>query len=239
MYPYRLCFCKTGALKYISHLDLQRTFSRALRRTDIPVAYSRGFNPQPRLRFALPLALGIEGKNEYLDINLSAPLQEKIIKETLNAQLPAGLRVKAVSAVESKQPALSSLVEAALYVVCLEACPADLPRELDSLLQAREICVERCGKKGTRKIDIRPFIHKLEISKQEKGGALLMLLAAGSRGSARPQEVLALLPVKGLKDKIYRADLFIFRDGELQTPAGVSEERYLEVFYGKENYNQL
>jgi len=152
MYPYRLCFCKEGALRYISHLDLQRTFGRALRRTDIPVAYSRGFNPQPRLRFALPLALGVEGKNEYLDLDLSAPLQENIIKETLNAQLPAGLRVKNVSAVESSQPSLSSLVQAALYVVDLSVCPADLSRGLNSLLQAQELFVERRGKKGTRKI---------------------------------------------------------------------------------------
>lgn len=235
MYPYRLCFCKEGALRYISHLDLQRTFGRALRRTDIPVAYSRGFNPQPRLRFALPLALGVEGKNEYLDLDLSAPLQENIIKETLNAQLPAGLRVKNVSAVESSQPSLSSLVQAALYVVDLSVCPADLSRGLNSLLQAQELFVERRGKKGTRKIDIRPFIHRLEIRKQEKREALLMLLAAGSRGSARPQEVLALLPARGFKDKIYRADLFVFRAGELETPGGVSVERYVEVFYGKEN----
>lgn len=235
MYLYRLCFCKKGALKYISHLDLQRTFSRALRRTDIPVAYSCGFNPQPRLRFALPLALGIEGKNEYLDINLSVPLQESILKGALNARLPAGLKVKNVSVVEPKQPSLSSLVQAALYVVCLEAWPADLPQELNHLLQANKIYVERRGKKGTRKVDIRPFLHKLEIRKQEKGEALLMLLAAGSRGSARPQEVLALLPVTGLRDKIYRSALFVLRDGELKTPEGVSVERYLEVFYGKEN----
>ncbi|MGI6308031.1 MAG: TIGR03936 family radical SAM-associated protein [Dethiobacteria bacterium] len=235
MYQYRLCFSKEGSLKYISHLDLQRTFSRVLRRAAVPVAYSRGFNPQPRLRFALPLALGIEGKNEYLDLYLNVPWKENKLKETLNAQLPGGLKVKNVTTVNSKQPSLSSLVQAALYVVCLDIVPVNLSQELDNLLRAESIYVERRGKKSTKKVEIRPFLYKLEVRRQGERGMLLMLLAAGSQGSARPQEVLELLPLGGVKTKTYRAALFISTGGELKTPAGISVERYLEVFYGKED----
>ena len=93
----------------------------------------------------------------------------------------------------------------------------------------------RRGKKGTKIIDLRPFLYQLKIRRQNEKGMLLMLLAAGSQGGARPQEVLALLPLSGVKTKIYRAALFIASGGELKTPAGIAAERYLEVFYGKED----
>lgn len=201
----------------------------------MPVAYSRGFNPQPRLIFALPLALGIEGKNEYLDLYLNAPWQESKLRETLNAQLPDGLRIKNIITVDSKQPSLSSLVQAALYVVCLSVVPDNLPQALANLLQAETISWERRGKKGTKIIDLRPFLYQLKIRRQGGKGILLMLLAAGSQGSARPQEVLALLPLSGVKTQIYRAALFMASGGELKTAAGIAAERYLEVFYGKED----
>ena len=67
VHHYSLCFSKEGDMKFISHLDLLRTFIRALRRAGIPVAYSQGFNHVPRLTFAAPLAVGMEGRNEYLD----------------------------------------------------------------------------------------------------------------------------------------------------------------------------
>ena len=238
MYRYRLCFSKEGLLKYISHLDLQRTFGRALRRAEIPVAYSQGFSPQPRLRFALPLALGIEGKNEYLDLDLHLSWKEKKIKTTLNAQLPAGLRIKDVTAVDYKQPLLSSLVRAALYVACLRTVPNNLAAELDNLLQAEFIYLERRGKKSTKIVDIRPFLYKLKWIREPGGkGMLLFLLAAGSRGSVRPQEVVALLPLSGVKMAIHRATLFISTDGGLKTPEGVTAESYMEVNYGKKNYS--
>lgn len=227
-------------MKYISHLDLQRTFSRALQRGEVPVAYSRGFNPQPRLLFALPLALGIEGENEYLDLYLDVPWPENKLKETLNAQLPEGLKVKGVFAVNAKQPSLSSLIRAALFVVCLPTMPDNLLRAATALLQAETVPWERRGKRGSsKKIDLRPFIYRLEIKEQEGKGKILMLLAAGGQGGARPREILALLSLSEVEVRACRAALFVTGKEGLETPTGVAVERYLEVFYGKENCNQL
>jgi radical SAM-linked protein len=100
MYRYRFCFSKEKEMKYISHLDLQRTFMRALRRASVPVAYTQGFNPQPRLVFAAPLAVGIEGKNEYFDLFLVRRWDENVLKRVLQEQLPVGLEVKATLPVD-------------------------------------------------------------------------------------------------------------------------------------------
>ena len=205
----------------------------------MPVTHSRGFNPQPRLIFALPLALGIEGKNEYLDLYLDEPWPENRLKETLNMQLPEELIIKDVLTVNSKQPSLPSLIRAAFYVVYLPVVPDNLSQALDDLLQAGTIAWERRGKKGSKEIDLRPLLYELKLKKQGTRGLLLMLLAAGSQGSARPQEILALLPLDKIEAKVYRAALFITDGGKLRTPAGVAAERYLEVFYGKEDCDQL
>ncbi len=89
----RLYFSKTGSLKYISHLDTMRAFTRAVRRTDIPVWYTEGFNPKPYLNFLTPLPLGVDGLREPLEIRLVAEMTDDEITEKLNAVLPAGLRI--------------------------------------------------------------------------------------------------------------------------------------------------
>ncbi len=239
MKRYRLCFSKGGLLKYISHLDLQRTFGRALRRGAVPIVYSQGFSPQPRLLFASPLALGIEGKNEYLDLYLNMPWQENKLKETMNSQLPPGLSIKDVYTVDSGQPSLSSLIRAALYNICFPVVPDNLPQALGDLLQAETIPVKRRGKKGSKLIDMRPFLFQLKLKRQGEKGMLQMLLAAGSQGGARPQEVLALLPLSGARMEIIRDALFIAGGEGLITPTGEAAESYLEVSYGKKDCDKL
>jgi len=99
-------------------------FIRALRRASIPVAYSKGFNPQPRLSFAAPLAVGMEGENEYLDLYLSEPWKEETLKDSLNKQLPPELKIKKIKTVKADLPPVSAVLGAALYVA---DCPFFLP----------------------------------------------------------------------------------------------------------------
>lgn len=91
---YRLRFEKRGALKFISHHDLMRTFELALRRAGIDVAYSRGFNPRPKLSFAMALPLGVESHDEIVDIDLASPLPPTTLIEKLQAQMPAGITLR-------------------------------------------------------------------------------------------------------------------------------------------------
>jgi radical SAM-linked protein len=92
-YEYLLVFSKKGILKYISHLDLLRLFQRAIRRADLPVVFSQGFHPIPKIRFERALKLGIESDSERMYIKLKIPLMPLELKERLNAQLPPDIQV--------------------------------------------------------------------------------------------------------------------------------------------------
>ncbi len=226
MHRYRLCFSKEGELKYISHLELQRTFFRALRRAGIPLVYSGGFNPQPRLVFAAPLAVGIEGRNEYLDIYLQQYRQERELEEIINRELPAGLAVKNVLEVQPGEPSLPSVVQAALYVVSFDAVPEKLEAAVKGLLSSGSVMVDRKGGKmgkEKKRVDIRTYIYDLKLVKEGAESRLYMLLATGSRGGARPDEVLGLLPVKGeSRPAVFRREIFVYSAGKLVSPAGKS-----------------
>jgi len=227
IYRYRLCFSKEKEMKYISHLDLQRVFTRALRRGAIPVAFSQGFNPQPRLVFAAPLAVGLEGKNEYLDLYLTSCWEKEVLKQVLQEQLPGGLAIKTITFVDLSAEPLSALVEAALYVALFPSFSEQYVLTVADILQAKEIVAVRTGKKE-RKVDIRPFIYSLKIKNDSGGAQLFMLLAAGSKGGARPEEVLSLFPGGKETAKVFRENIFL-RNGEtLLTPAGETYEEYLQ-----------
>ncbi len=227
MYCYRLCFSKEKGMRYISHLDLQRTFTRALRRGGIAVILSRGFSPQPRLVFAVPLAVGIEGKNEYLDLYLADCWKKEVLKQALQAQLPDGLAVKAIITADPLADPLSSLVEAALYRASFQGFSERCDHIPDDILQADELLVIRTGKKE-RRLDIRPFVYNLWLKRDGGGPELFMLLATGSKGGARPEEILSFFPAKKERIKVFRENIFIRKGKALLTPMGVTDEDYLQ-----------
>jgi len=215
-------------MKYISHLDLQRTCMRALRRASVPVALSQGFNPQPRLVFAAPLAVGIEGRNEYFDLFLTSFWDGTLLKQVLQEQLPAGLEIKATLPVDLHAAPLSALVEAALYVALFPVFPEEYDHVLTNILEAEEFIVLRSGKNKGREVDIRPLIYTLETKKGSDTTRLFMLLATGSRGGARPEEVLAKFPGGTETVKVYRENIFIQNGEALITPGGEALQEYLE-----------
>ena len=89
----RLRFSKTGRLKYISHLDINRAMSRALKRAGIPLWYTEGFNPHPYMSFSLPLSLGVESLCESVDLRITGEITNKEIKDRLNSVLPEDLKI--------------------------------------------------------------------------------------------------------------------------------------------------
>ncbi|HHT46659.1 MAG TPA: DUF2344 domain-containing protein [Firmicutes bacterium] len=246
MYHYLLTFSKAGDLRFISHLDLLRTFIRSARRAGIPAAYSKGYNPQPKFIFAAPLAVGIEGENEYLDLYLREAWETDVIKESLNRQFPDGLKVHKVSYVDLNRPPLSAMVSAALYKVLLTNVTPSIEKTLLDILNAETILLERKGKKNKKTLNIRPYIFLLSLQKREDGkGELFMLLATGNKGGVRPHEIMSILLMGdnagSINTKIIRKDLFILENNRLKTPEGLSPLEYLEMRYydGTKNYYQL
>ena len=197
IFKVRLTFSKTGLIKYLGHLELVTLFSRAIRRADIPVAYSAGFHPLPKIWFGQPLAVGIESIAENLDMELTEYGKPEEIKKRLNATLPDGIKVLEAVELPLKLQPISAIITDATYLICLENSRFLLPlrREgleelLNNFLQRDEVVIfkEREGKK--KGINIRPLIKGLSL----KGDNTIQLtLNRGTTGSVKPWEVIACL----------------------------------------------
>ena len=203
----RLRFAKRGDLRLVSHHDLMRCLERMLRRASLPVAHSQGFNPRPKATFALAMALGIEGCNEVLDLDLSEPMDPAEVLDRLRAEGPPGFDFLAAEAVG---PGRAARVAAALYRMAIPEDRRDEARTAVADLLSRGACpYTRHRPDRTVEIDLRPFV--LEAALVE-GGDLVLRMKISPEGSARPEEVLDAL---GLKDLLGRGAVLIRDDVEL------------------------
>ncbi len=182
----RVWFRKTGAARYISHLDLTHCMARALHRSRIPLWYTQGFNPRAHMVFALPLPLGMAGDRECVDIRIE---EERItaleVKERLQRALPATLPVFDVTEPKMKPGKIAW----ASYRLLLEPEEGDarrLEEQLEALLGQEEIPVEKHTKSGMAHFDLKPYLG--ELSHRVEGDALLLelMLPAGSEKNISP-----------------------------------------------------
>ena len=192
----RLRFAKGDPLKYISHLDLARTWERTFRRAGLPVAHSQGFNPRPRLQIAAALPVGSTGSAEYLDLWLTEVIGPEQLEPRLRPCLPSGLEVLDVEQVELRAPALQAQVRAAEYrVEVRNQEPTEAVRSrVQALLDAPSILRQRQHKGKLQTYDLRPLIQRVTVeSGQEGEHVLFMRLQASPAGAGRPDEVLKAL----------------------------------------------
>ncbi|MGI6149191.1 MAG: DUF2344 domain-containing protein [Firmicutes bacterium] len=196
-----------GELRFLSHLDLVRTFERALRRAHIPVALTEGFHPKPKLSFACPLAVGITSQAEYGDVVLADGLHPQEFACRLNQVFPQGLRIVRAGTTAAKIPALMAVVNGAEYSI--ELVGDTIPAAVEHIKAAKELLVERTTKNGTRLVDLRPLIFALEAAE----GELVLRCAVGAAGNLRPDELLHLLGTEPGDALVERTGLFI-RSGD-------------------------
>jgi radical SAM-linked protein len=187
----RIRFRKAGDLRLTSHHDLMRCFERMLRRAALPCHYTEGFNPKPRVVFALPLPLGITGSHEVVELELDAELPPEEVRERLASQAPAGLEIESVRGIDTKAAAH---VRRVTYRV---AVPPDkcegLAERVAGLLEATECWVQRV-RPHRRRFDLRRYLDSVRLAP----GALEIDLLVTPNGTARPDEVLHLLGLSGL-----------------------------------------
>lgn len=152
----RFAYEKRGALAYISHLDMLRTMTKACMRANLPLYYSEGFSPHPKLSFAAPLPVGQESVCEYFDVRLASPMDPEAAMAALNATLPAGLTVKAAGYPAAKFTEVAS----ADYDIALRTSGASaaLADTLVELLSRKPLTVFKRSKAGDRDVDISPNI---------------------------------------------------------------------------------
>jgi radical SAM-linked protein len=199
-YRLRLVFAKKSAIKYIGHLDLSLAWERALRRAGLPLAYSKGFNPRPKMQFASELPLGTMGSAEIVDIVLYDWVDPEETHRRLHSSLPAGIELQAVEMVPVKSPTLQQLLRQAEYRVLVETDlpQVELSRRIEALLEADKITQARRRRKKEEQFDLRPLLHDLKLEAMGQNDVQLqMRLSAGQQGNLRPEAVLKAL---GLED---------------------------------------
>jgi radical SAM-linked protein len=213
----RIAFSKGGPLTYTSHLDLARLWGRSLRRAGVPLTYSQGFNPRPRLQLAAALPLGHTGEAELLDVWLDRPMSVRGLTRALTPVLPDGLTIRQVGRVMSKEPALQTQVVSAEYrvTVAWDEPTEQVQARVERVMATTELPQERRG----RRVNLRPLIERLRLERASRGRITLeMQLAAREAATARPEAVLEALGMDGAFARYHRLRLLLNRQSRLTKP---------------------
>ena len=186
----RLNFSKTGRAIYISHLDVNRMMTRAVRRARLPMWYTEGFNPHPYIAFALPLSLGQSSDCEYMDIRIEGDMTDEEVMTRLNDTLPEGLKILSVGAPvhDAKD------IEKAQYFVKIIFADSEeasvFAGKADTLIKSEELIAEKPGKKGHRKImkqvNLIDMIYDAKITCSDNIVNLQCVLSAGNTHNLNP-----------------------------------------------------
>jgi radical SAM-linked protein len=204
----RLSFAKRGDLRLVSHHDLLRCLERTLRRAQIPMAVSQGFNPRPKIVFALALALGIEGRREVVELELAEPLQPSELLDRLREVSPPGLDWVDAKAVAPGRSA--PRVEAAQYFLEVPVDRQEATRsQIAALLASTQWPYTRHRDGRDVAIDVRPFVLGAEF---DPLGLLCFRMKISPNGSARPEEVIDAL---GLSDLLGQGAVLVRSEVEL------------------------
>jgi radical SAM-linked protein len=194
----RIRYAKRGRLRFTSHRDFSRAFERALFRARVPMAYSSGFSPHPRISYAGASPTGAASEAEYLEIGLSRAVDPQALLEELDASLPDGLDVLEV--VESAGGSLADRLEASVWEIRLTGVDdVALGHAVEKVLRTAEVPVERMTKKGLRRFDARAAIVSMaarpggESPNAGETCAILEVVLRHGTPSVRPDDVLAAL----------------------------------------------
>jgi radical SAM-linked protein len=187
----RIVFNKKGDLRFLGHLEMARMFERACRRARIPLSFTGGYSPKPRITFALSLPTGTEALAEWLDLELSEAWSPEEVMRKLNGQLPPGIRVVESWKVPVDVPALNGRVRFMNYEALLPESGSDLDARIQDLMSRSSVPVVRLKKGKERTLDLKDYLFSMGSSDDRT--LVFTIALKGEEGSARPQEVLQAL----------------------------------------------
>ena len=198
----RIKFRKYGVLKFLGHLDVMRLFQKAMRRADIPIAFTSGYSPHMIMSFAQPLGLGITSEGEYLDIELADKISSEDAVIQLNKTMPEGIDVVSFRQIdENKKSSGMTIVAAAEYLVLPKEAegmalrennstkpvfPLDWNGQIEAFLEQPEIVVRKKTKRSEKDVDIKPMIYGFKVDT----AGFCLRLAAGSEANLKPELVI-------------------------------------------------
>ena len=221
-HPVRLRFSKAGKVRFVSHRDVARAFERALRIAEVPVAFTQGFSPRPKVSFGLALAVGYESHAEYLDVDLRDPWDADQLGDSLTRGLPDGMEVTGAAPLAPRAPALQEAVSAVAYELVLAGFdPTALRAAAAAALAAETLPVASTRKGQPLAVDVRPSLRRLDV---ESSTASLSVELSTQPRAARPAELFtAFRDLAGIdagdgEDRVLRTHQWIERDGARREP---------------------
>lgn len=201
-------FGKYDALIYTSNLDVAKTWERVLRRANLPILYSQGFNTRPRIALASALPLGISSESEILDVSMREPIELTGLVERIQATSPAGLRIYRIEEVPIRSASLPTRVRSSMYRIHFEDRiePTDMQARIDKLMASDTLLKTKDVKGNSVSINVRPLVYDLHV---DDAGDLIAHLSVGDRGNLRPDEILGQLGFADAVVSIHRFQLHI------------------------------
>lgn len=200
----RIVFEKTKAMRFTSHLDLHRTWERTIRRADLPLTYSQGYNPRPRITLATALPLGFTSDAEVIEIHLDDEMPLGEILSRVRKSSPPGIICREIFDVQNHSPKVPNLVDTAEYQITIPGKHSEIGAKIVSLLKQDEVIRERRGKE----YDLRPRIFDLRVQSHDPEQTILQMeLGASQDLTGRPDEVLLELGIDPNKCLIHRTEL--------------------------------
>ncbi len=181
----RIKFKKYGVMKFIGHLDIMRYFQKAMRRADIPIAFSGGYSPHMIMSFANPLGVGLTSDGEYFDIELTEMIDSDLAVKRLNDVMVEGMEVISfVEISEDKKKTGMAIVAAADYISSVKKgeFPIDWKNKAKDFIMQDEILITKKTKKSEKEVNIKPMIYKFEV----RDNSIYTLLATGSVENLKP-----------------------------------------------------
>lgn len=182
---YRIKFSKYGSIIFIGHLDMMRYFQKAIRRAEIPIAYSTGFSPHQIMSFAAPLGVGLYSNGEYLDIELTEELSTACMKEKLNGTMAEGVEILSVKALpENAENAMASVAAAGYFIQIRKGHEPDFifGKGFDDFMAQPSIPYEKETKKSRKLLDLKEGIYEYTL----KEDGIYLLVNASSSGNIKP-----------------------------------------------------
>ncbi len=212
-------FRKSEQVRHLGHLDLQRTFQRALRRSGLPLAYSKGFHPHVLVAFASALSVGVSSDAEIVDVTLAEPVDADTCLTRANAVLPDALRACRAVMVEDTHPGLMGLLKQADYDVLLIGADSNaFAKAAEDFLAQEDVQAVRKSKRGEKLVNIRPMVHALSIMADAQGACAKMRVSLEEAATLKPELLIQTLATAIGADmpplRMHRTALFGVRDGQ-------------------------
>jgi radical SAM-linked protein len=225
---YLIKYTKDSEIKFIAHLDLMRTIQKVIKRSDLPIEYSKGFHPHMAVSIAQPLSVGVHSRGEYLDAVLNEELEEKDIMEKMNKNTPRGIKildvVKVIPVEGKKQSQAMAIIDAAKYTIKLKCTgEEEVKKTLQTLCEASEWNIIKKTKSGEKMVNIKQFVHEFKYEVDSSMLSISTLISCGSRENLSAQLVADYMKenIETINKEsfvaIAREEMYAYKDDKLVT----------------------